>query len=278
MNIGSFQLLPILKEIDKDRAETLLGGQQHLQATMQALPDGPQSRWKTPEPGETLSMGIRRGNFPPASASDQVDQQLFEALERREEQIRGEADKDPRAALADAATLPLKIDNTPARGSPRADMLGEIAFHTVASNPSVARDALGELLKVIDNLSVAEQGHFLADSGELYYAFRDEQALEKTVKKIRKVAQKLYERDNDPSDPNLALKAKRPSTIVWWRTVRLAARISPDYASRILAEIPGPEIRTFVKVAFGNTLLGAHVSMPHGAEDRRRDGWHPLPF
>jgi hypothetical protein len=103
------------------------------------------------------------------------------------------------------------------------------------------------------------------------------QALEKTVKKSLKVAQKLYELDSDTSDPNLALKANWPCTNIWWRTIRLAARISPDYASKIVAEIPDPEIRTFVKVAFGNSLLGAR-SMPLSVEDRRRDGWHPLPF
>jgi hypothetical protein len=148
-----FQLLPILKEIDPDRAETLLRDHQHLLATLKELPDGLQSLWKNPEPGETVSMGVRRGDYPPVSASDMLDQQLFEALERREEQIRGEADKDPRAALADAATLPLKFDNAPGRGSPRADMLSKIAWNAVASNPSVARDALDELQKVIDNLS-----------------------------------------------------------------------------------------------------------------------------
>lgn len=265
-----FQLLPMLKEIDKDRAETLLRDQQNLRATMQVLPDGPQSLWKTPESGETLSMAVRRGDFPRESASDQLDQQLFEALERREEQIRKEGIKDPRAALTDAATLPLKFDSAPWRGSPRANMLLEIAFTAMmkAGNPSAARDVLDELQKVVDNLSVAEQGHFLADSGELYYVLRDKQALEKTVKKSLKIAQKLYERDSDPSDPNLALKAKWPSANLWWRTARMAARISPGYASGILAEIPDPEIRTFVKVAFGNTLLGTFSLL--GVQERHR--------
>jgi hypothetical protein len=245
---------------------------------MQALPDGPQSLWKTPEPGETLSMAVRRGDFPRESVSDQLDQQLFEALERREEQIRREAVKDPRTATTDAATLPKKFDNASWPGSPRANTLLEIAFTAWARNPSAARDALDELQKVVDNLPDAEQGHFLADSGELYYVLRDEQALEKTVKKSLKIAQKLYERDSDPSDPNQALKAKWPSANVWWRSVRMAARISPDYASGILAEIPDPEIRTFVKVAFGNTLLEAHAPLQLGVEERHRDEWHPLTF
>ena len=85
--------------------------------------------------------------------------------------------------------------------------------------------------------------------------------------------EKLYARDADIADPNEVIKAKWPSANAWWRLVGLAARISPAFASQVLAEIPDPEIATLAKVEFGKTLLGsASDVLPLRAQERHRDG------
>ena len=73
------------------------------------------------------------------------------------------------------------------------------------------------------------------------------------------------------ADPNQLIKLNWPSTHAWWNLVSLAARVSPDFASQMLTEIPDPEIATLEKVEFGKTLLGSPSDLALHAQERHRD-------
>ena len=71
-----------------------------------------------------------------------------------------------------------------------------------------------------------------------------------------KLAEKLDSKDTDSSHPNLALKAEWPSTNVWRQFVHLAARISPDAATKLIDDVPDSEIHAFLRVALAGSFVG----------------------
>jgi hypothetical protein len=66
-----------------------------------------------------------------------------------------------------------------------------------------------------------------------------------------------YKKDSDLGDPNKAFKGNWPSTQLWGKCLYLSTRIAPELQEPIMADIPDPEIQTFLKVMIANALLGA---------------------
>jgi len=77
----------------------------------------------------------------------------------------------------------------------------------------------------------------------------------------------------DCSNPNLAMKAKWPSTALWRRLVMLGARVAPEFGEEPMAEMPNPEIRALQKVSYANALLGSNAYFPQ-ALVWHKDGSH----
>ena len=96
----------------------------------------------------------------------------------------------------------------------------------------------------------------LNDATSLYLDLKDNEAAAATISDGMKVADELYKKDSDPSDPNLALKVQWHSTNVWRQFVGLATRISPEAAMKLIEEVPDPEIHAFLRVALACSLLG----------------------
>jgi hypothetical protein len=79
----------------------------------------------------------------------------------------------------------------------------------------------------------------LKDAVDVYLDLKDQDAALKTIGDGTKLAEELYAKDKDSSVPNLALKALWPSTNVWRQFVGLAARISPDVATKLIDAVTG---------------------------------------
>jgi hypothetical protein len=92
----------------------------------------------------------------------------------------------------------------------------------------------------------------------------------KTLQEAMKAAEKLYAKDTDASDPNLAFKGVWPSTGLWWKCVQTAAAISPQLPEELIGEIRDGEIASFQRVAYANSLLGRRET-PEMAE-QHKDG------
>ena len=133
-----FQLLPVLQELDKDKAEELLRDNAETKAKLAKYPQGMQSLTSQ---GNVYSYGISDLDAPQAAsgvAQDQAQAQIRE----RVEQIIKESEKDPAQALTDALGLPAQANSY---YSPRAEALVRIAESTVKKKPSVAKSALDEV-------------------------------------------------------------------------------------------------------------------------------------
>ena len=245
-----FQLLPVLEELDKEKADSLLRDDTEMQAQLKKYPKGMASLNSN---GDLYSYGISDGDAPAGAGpgAPQVEAQMM----HRVNDVIKEAEKDPAQALADALGLPLQGQG-PMHQSPRVQALMAIAQSAAKANPSIAKSALDEIIRVEDQLSAQEIAG-AANLPMMYIRLGDDEAAKKAIKAMVKAAEKLYARDTDDDDPNKAFKGTWPSADLWRKCVQAAAKISPALAEEIITEIPDPEIAAAQRVAFASSLLGA---------------------
>src|SRR5207253_316785 len=128
--------LPILQLLDESRAESLLKENQDLKAKLQQFPDGmrsldPNLTDAPPQKGKGgLSIGVNMGSGPGAGSGSYMRQEY----QRKAEAIAADSAKNPTQAIAQAATLPVKLDNQTG-ASPRSYALREIAKINSTSSP-----------------------------------------------------------------------------------------------------------------------------------------------
>jgi hypothetical protein len=244
-----FQLLPVLEELDKDKAESLLRDDAELQAQLKKYPGGMAA---LNSDGGLYSYGIDDDDSPKAAEAT-ADMQAGAQLSERLNRIQKETEKDPEQAFSDALGMP----TSDGRGaSPRVGALMMVAQSLVKKNPRVAKSALDELWKSEDQWSLSQQST-MAELPKIYLDLGDEEGAKKALKSMLKAAEKLYAHDTDSDDPNKAFKGTWPSADLWRKCVQVAAKISPALAEEIIGEIPDPEIAASEKVAFAGSLLGA---------------------
>ena len=257
-----FQLLPVLQELDKPKAESLLRDNPDLRAMLDRFPEGfqavhPDYALHPPKKGDIpiSSMSVSTGDAPP-SASFALELQAEDEIERREQRIIAESETDPRQAVADAMSLS-EVPQFPDQTCPRAGTLIRIAWKLGNKNPSVTKDALAGVRKSLSQSSLTAQARSLGNAAEEYLEIGDEDDAHKTVEEALQVAEKLYAKDTDNEDPNQAFKGTWSSTQLWQRCVQITARFSPSAAEAIVSNIKDPEIATFEKIYFASSLLGA---------------------
>lgn len=240
-----FQLIPVLRALDSERADRLLEENRQLQSTVKQFPNGLQSL--DPGRGTPESITFRS----PDSGGSSADDRYREELQRRAQQILDDANKNPKQALAAAMSLPDFHDT-------RALALLGLAREIWKTSPGYAAKALDELMKIVPSMQLEiTQSDLLSDAGDLYLKLGNTDVVKKVVDQGFKLAEKLYAADTDASDPNRAFKAEWPSVSVWHKFVSLAARISPQTALQAINNIPDPEIQSLETIALANSLLGA---------------------
>jgi hypothetical protein len=275
-----FQLLPLLQELDRPTAESLLRDNPDVRALLGRFPGGlqavqPDYELHPPKEGEApiYSMSVSGADSPP-TAINALAVQAQQEIQRKEQQVAAETEADPRQALADAMSLPEVIPSAglPGAGkSPRAKTLLLIAKKLGKKNPGVTKDALVEMRKSLAQTSLIIQAQGLDEAAEEYLEIGDEDGAVKTVKEALQVAEKLYAKDGETGDPNQVFKGAWPSTNQWRRCVQITARFSPSIAEAIIAGIEDPEISAFEKVYFANSLMGVpRRPMPVG--ERHKSG------
>jgi tetratricopeptide (TPR) repeat protein len=282
-----FQMLPILDELDKERADDLRKENRELQPLLAQYPRGLQSVDSSigDKPQDrNLATGIFSSEY---STSDQPGEtgdngvgaaraQAQAEIRRGMEQVSKELSDNPQQALADAKNMPL-------RGameewlSPRCSALMKVVQATAKKNANIAASALDEVRKNVEGLPLLQRGHFLTDAADSYLKIGQVDEAAKTLQEAMKVTEKLYARDADASDPNLAFKGVWPSTGLWWKCVQAGAAISSKLAEQLLAAIPDPEIAAYERVAYANSLLGRRES-PELAEQHKTGGASVVSF
>jgi hypothetical protein len=102
-----FQLLPILQELDKDKAVALLRDQTEVADQLRTYPKGMQSLQSE---NTSFSYGVTDGG----SGADRAaaKQQIEAQMQERVEAVLHQADTDPTGALAKALTLTVRVPST----------------------------------------------------------------------------------------------------------------------------------------------------------------------
>jgi hypothetical protein len=129
----------------------------------------------------------------------------------------------------------------------------------------------------VEDMDPLQRGHFLIEIGDLYVQMDRPDDARKTLQESMKTAEKLYARDADANDPNLAFKGVWPSAGLWWKCVQSAASISPDLPEQLIAEMPDAEIATYERVAWANSLLGRREP-PELAQQHKSGGASMVSF
>jgi hypothetical protein len=140
-------------------------------------------------------------------------------------------------------------------------------------NSSIAKSAVKEALKPSAEFEPVFRVQILKDAADVYLQLRDQDAALKTIAEGSVFAQQLYAKDADLTAPNTAVKAQWPSTNAWRQFVGLSARVSPEEATKVIDEVPDPEIHAFLRVALASSLIG---SVPRMVRPVIRDQNHEI--
>jgi hypothetical protein len=262
-----FELLPVLRELDPPRAESLLRDNQEASSALSQYSQGlssfmPPLLDPSAKPSEddaqfpeisiqTASSSTKSNSPDPAilTQSRQIADQTNAAIFK--------ASSAPEEALRIAMTLPAiwKFTLDDEGYSPRARALGYLAKTSVKRNPALARRALDEANK-IGELPAESAAQLVLINIEVHLALNESDRAQDFIPQGVKAAERLYDADTDPSDPSLGMKAEWVSTGYLGKLIALAAKISPQLPEQLIAEIRDPEIQAVEKVAFGNALAG----------------------
>ncbi|HKR84694.1 MAG TPA: hypothetical protein VJS37_10980, partial [Terriglobales bacterium] len=260
-----FQLLPILQELDKDKAESLLRERTDVAEQLKTYPRGMQS---LNSENPSFSYGVTDNGSPIGGAASK--QQIQAQMQERVEEVLKKADTDPSGALANALILP--VHGTFESSSPRSRALLGIAEKAAAKKLSVSKSALNEFSAIQDQLTPQEMIE-IDRLPELYLRVGDVDGAKKAVDILVKTAGKIYEHDTDADDPNKAFKGAWPSTDLWRKALQQAAKVSSSLPEEIIAVLPDAEIAAFEKVAFASALVGrVGQDDPIPVSDCRKNG------
>ena len=248
-----FQLMPVLEQLDPSRAESLRRERSGVRAVLERYPRGLDSLGALSAKGESTGI-VNIGTVDRDNSAEAAAEQLAFEISRRQREIEGEAEKNPRQALSDAMNLPIAHPMGP-DFSPRAMTLQSVARIAVTRNPAVSKEALQEIPKIAESMPLRSQAQMLEDLPKIYLRMGNEANARKALDQLVAIAAKLYQKDADLSDPNQAFKAWWPSANVWWICIALAAKLNPSPAEQIIDGIQDDEIKSFERIALANSLL-----------------------
>lgn len=248
-----FEVLPLLRELDSARADALLREQISLQDLVKQYPDGMLSIERDFGKNEPYTEGSH-GEI--LDIEPGFDDAADDSLEQRYADMQEAIKREPKDALAMALAMP-EFPTGEGPFHPRQRALMEVAQGTVKKSPEICRSALWEMHKLVDSDQTPEITNLLLQAADLYHQMGDTDNAKTTLKQAARSIDQHYKKDSDLGDPNKAFKGNWPSTQLWGKCLYLSTRIAPELQEPIMADIPDPEIQTFLKVMIANALLGA---------------------
>jgi hypothetical protein len=245
-----FQLLPILRQIDPVRADTLVTENVFVQNIFKTYPDGQYSLDPTlSDPLDTdrehksaqYSIASGRANGNVEARAGQLE------ILRRIDTLQAEAQTDPDLALSGAISLP-DLDL-------RTRALLAIADSTSKRQVAISNVALAKAVESAGNIK-PHPLPYLLKAAELYLRIGDAEGAQTALQHAHVAAREMYESDLNPEDTNLALKLYWPSTLAWRDILGLAARVSPEFALTLVKDVPDTEIKAIEQVFLAGIWMG----------------------
>lgn len=236
-----FQLLPILKVTDPIRADELLRDDSQLKAWFAKYPQGQESLDPTMRDtplteGETshVSYSIVRGQRGAEFAAGRV------GTDRVVNEISNHAADAPQEALERAKAI--------GDQQLRVRALIGLADALAGSNPDIARSALRLVLE--SRTAPFEQ------AAKLFLRLKDLDDARRAVERGMAAANTAYKQDDNPDDPNQAIRLLWPSVQAWRDLIDIANSISPDFAVELVDGLPDDEAKPLERTFLAGRWLG----------------------
>lgn len=246
-----FEVLPLLRELDSARADALLRDQIGLQDLAKQYPDGMFSIEGDFGKNEPYTEDSHREILDMEPGFDDATDDFLQRYARIVDTIK----REPKDALAMALAIPESTGEGPFHR--RLVALMEVAQGTVKKSPEICRSALWEIRQLVGSDHPPQITNLLLQAADLYHQMGDTENAKTTLKQAARSIDQHYKKDSDLGDPNQAFKGNWPSTQLWGKCLHLSTRIAPELQKPIMADIPDPEIQTFLRVTIANALLGA---------------------
>lgn len=242
-----FQLLPALRHIDPDRAESLLKDEKTTASLLQQYPDGQRTvdDWlrdtpmKDGETRQTRYAYVRDGSLKTQATNMEID--------RTVDRLARQAETDPNSAISNAARISDVLVRT--------RLLLTLAQNCQKKNPAAAKAALRQVLAAPpDDPSMYRD---LKDVAEMAREMGDFDLANAAIAQGLKLARALYDFESDKDDPNQALKVNWVSVRAYRELLAIQVKLAPDAALQSIKEIPDAEVGGIEKVVVAATLLNA---------------------
>lgn len=258
-----FELVPIIQTLDPSLAASILDDNPRLADVLKNYPQGLQSLEPT-----FRDSPLNAGEFPQFTLTHRLqgadDQGAGEDLMRqrlaRESMENTKlATSNPREAIEKAAQLPdTGVEET--GRSPRGDALARIALMYVAQKPSIAEEAVKQMLKFAGDYPLLARGFYQLSAANIYLQMNERAEASRLIENAASTAAGLYQRDAMSDHPNRAFKFDWPSAAVWRACVVLQNKVNPALTNSLLEKISDPEIRANAQITLVNIRLGGTVS------------------
>jgi hypothetical protein len=240
-----FQLLPTLQRVDPRAAESLMKERQDVNTLASKYPNGMDSLRGEEGQGSNMMMtvGVGGGGGPRGGPQGPSPMEM-----QRMAQVSEDAQNHPQDALANAASL-----------GPEAGMHAYLAIAraTQKSEPGVARTALSKASGLIEKVALEQQLISSQTITDLYLKMGENEKAKDSLDQALEVANRLYKKDTDADDPNLAPKAFWASTNGYRSILSSAGKVDPAWATNLLKDVPDDGIRVFNQIAMANAIAGA---------------------
>jgi hypothetical protein len=246
-----FQLLPILQQLNKPKAERILQDEQLMGGLLAKYPKGLESLAP-----KTQNAALKKAAV--TSDAPMVGIGRWQTLQAEIERIVATAADDPAQSLVQAQTLPVQIAVGKCCEPVRMDALRGVAIASLKSKPAIARQAIADMVESAQDLTQPYHQVFqLVEAARLSLELGDIDRAKSALDAATSKANDAVKQDEDRDNPNLALKGYWPSALAWQGILHIGTRISPSYAQKLTHEIWDDQIRILATIALADELVGA---------------------
>lgn len=268
----AYQVLPILRQLDRDRADSLRRKLESVATAekvsqhgfLQALEPEDWNRGDSP-------MGITSIGYSLPGGEEEAAERdtTMRAVNQRIADIQKTAVNNPREAIAMAGTLPEIISMRPAGYLPRLTALSSLGAILPARFPETRTTIVDEIYRNIARIPPEQQERFLEQAIRLAAAASDDGRIRTGILRGLQAAEALYKDDNDREDPNQEMKAYWPSAAAYQRFLFLEMKYLPEKVPDELELIRDEEIRGLSRIATALASLGMEELRP-GSRVRKK--------
>ena len=240
-----FDIMPLVREIDRKRYDELLSTRPGLSSAMQIFPGGGPS--VVDDRGLTTYTVTSTGK---SSEADAVNSrmQMQALINARAQAALIAAPRDPDKALDLVAEIP-----SPPK---QAEIVAQIARGLSENDAASARRLLSRAIGMMDDLKYPDDRVVVWDViAEVAGLIKDDTLAQSAIERLMADAGELYKLDSDKDHRNRAPREYWPSTQAYRRALIRAAKLMQVDAEALLGKIVDADVNVLARITLAQALL-----------------------